>query len=154
MAAGESLRGEAARRGVSVYAVRVERARERGYSSYRQQRGHRQQLRDYQSHPAGMQSITAAQVDPDWMRAMPAPTRFGDTPTGVWPYVRMAEFNRQAGVVRVEFRDGGIGYYQNVSLDSWKQYLRQRSSYVFIRDFDGFGPWSREVPASLMEIED
>jgi hypothetical protein len=151
-------RGSAGRNYAREYAARQAKAKAGGYEGgYSQQRRTRQQLAQFPDYLPGMQGVTPAQVDNDWMQANPAPTRFGDTPTGVWPYVRMAEYHQRARVVRCEYRDGKIGYYDNVPFDVWRAYLRSRSSYLFIGGGAGnvgfFGGWSREVPESLMSIE-
>jgi hypothetical protein len=144
--------GSAGRDYAREFEARKLRALGRGYGSYHQERIHRRQLKAYTQHPgyeAGIQGITPVQADDEWMRAEPAPTRFGHTPSGRWPYVRMAEYNRGHGVVHVVFRDGGEGYYQNVDFNTWRRYLRNRSSYLFINTGGEFGGWSKRLPESM-----
>lgn len=145
------------------YAARKARAEEQGYKGgYTQQRRQRQQLAAFPHYLPGMQGLTAAQIDHETMQVDPAPTRYGDTPTGVWPYVRWAEYHQGARTVKVEYRDGGIGYYDGdgagIPLDLWRAYLRSRSSYLFVGGGRGnvgfFGAWSRSVPDRLASYED
>lgn len=141
-----SIRSEAARRGVTTYRIRAERARGRGFRSYAQELEERNRLRGQLLHPnflrpedipiaaqeGGIQGPSAiASPDPDWDYYWP--TRSINPPR---PRTLQARYSRQYQCLEVVFRDqksnSGRWHYSQVPEAIWMQFKRTESPGRYI----------------------
>jgi hypothetical protein len=159
----ESLRAEAARRGITVYAVRAERARARGYTGYRQERHvrpeelrrrreverKREEERPYlpapgdfpltsEETPHGLQGPFGPTPDPDWDYYWP--TRTINPPR---PRTLQARYSRRFERLEVIFRDGTPWHYDEVTPGIWNRFKRTESPGRYINSVLNGYPYAR-----------
>jgi len=150
----ESLRAEAARRGITVFAVRNEREKARGYESYaqaREERARNATLRlrpDYvrpsdfplvsDEEPHGTQGPFGPSPDPAWDYYWP--TRTINPPR---PRTLQARYSRRAQTLEVIFRDGTPWHYTNVPPRIWNRFKRVESPGRYINAVLNGYPYGR-----------
>jgi hypothetical protein len=149
----ESLRAEAARRGTTVYAVRAERARARGYTGYRQERHarpeelrRRQEVRRKRTEerpwlPEPGDFPMYSEEEPHGLRG----PFFGQAPDSDWDYrnptntsnpprprTLEARYSRQDQRLEVIFRDGTTWHYDQVPPVVWYRFRDNESPGKYI----------------------
>lgn len=160
MAESESLRAEAARRGVSLYRVRAERERQATGATYRQQRTERQaqqRIRGMRAagielpSPEGREQKTPN--DPHGFQGPYSPSPDFDTDSGIpdWDYywptrtsdasrprTRQARYSSTQQLLEVIFdrptrsNPGGTWHYWEVPPEIWTRFKRTESPGKYI----------------------
>ena len=164
----ESIRAEATRRGISYFAVRNEREKERGYESYRHAREARFQAQEIRSirkkqislgvsfplPDPGDFPIASAEEHAEEPHGLQAP--FGPTPDPAWDYywptktinpprprTLQARYSRRLQVLEVVFRDGTPWHYEDVPPRVWNRFKRVESPGRFINSTLNAFPYGR-----------
>lgn len=156
------------------YRSRQERARQRGFRSYAQERRERFRLQGLQLHPnflrpgdfpltseeayTGIQGPFSPSPDfdpstqtPDWDYYWPTRTSFPhDSTNKQGPRTLQARYSRRFQWLEVVFRDGTPWHYEEVPPNLWQSFKRTASPGKFINavlnDFPyGYGGWGNIV---------
>jgi hypothetical protein len=149
----ESIRAEATRRGITVYAVRNEREQQRGYASYsqaREERFRRQQIETERQRQAAMGEDFVLPPTGDFPLSSDEEPHglqgpFGPTPDPAWDYywptrtinpprprTLQARYSRRLQQLEVIFRDGTPWHYSNVPPRIWNRFKRVESPGRYI----------------------
>jgi hypothetical protein len=160
----ESLRAEAARRGITVYAVRNEREQARGFASYsqaREERFRRQEVEGIRQRQiaAGEDFVLPAPGDfPITSEEQPHGVQgpFGPSPDPAWdfywptrtinpprPRTVQARYSRRLQRLEVIFRDGTPWSYYNVPPRIWNRFKRVESPGRYINSTLNGYPYGR-----------
>ena len=154
----ESLRAEAARRGISLYRVRAERARADTGATYRQDREERFRRQHIEGQRAQGKPLPAPGDFPTTSEEEPHGVQgpFGPTPDPAWDYywptrtinpprprTLQARYSRNLNRIEVIFRDGTAWHYDEVGPGIWTRFKRTDSPGRYINAVLNGYPYGR-----------